>query len=175
MDFLVAEEIGKIPDNDEFTEVTVLKRLHTGKDFFLLSVKKLLKDFKKSMKNISVQMKKDNLSSSAKHILRDNYHLINRICLDCQLSLAHVKTLPAVNQDMPRIYEYALDYCRLNNCAIREPLEAYLKKVGEEIELQNDEINLFPTIFQVVLVKELSEMLNEKQRNRLYISLFFLL
>lgn len=165
VDFLVAEEIGKIPDNDEFTEVTVLKRLHTGKDFFLLSVKKLLKDFKKSMKNISVQMKKDNLSSSAKHILRDNYHLINRICLDCQLSLAHVKTLPAVNQDMPRIYEYALDYCRLNNCAIREPLEAYLKKVGEEIELQNDEINLFPTIFQVVLVKELSEMLNEKQRN----------
>ena len=45
----------------------VLKRLHTGKDFFLLSVKKLLKDFKKSMKNISVQMKKDNLSRRNKN------------------------------------------------------------------------------------------------------------
>lgn len=145
--------------------MTFLRHWNNREDLFAFPAKELLKDLKKSIKTISAAMKNGNLPAGTKHMVKDHYHLLNRICLDCQSALAYMKTLPAVHKNMPRIYEYALDYCRLNNCRIDGAVETYLSRVGNEIELQNDEINLFLPMFKLVLFKELAETLRERGKN----------
>jgi hypothetical protein len=135
------------------------------------SLKGFTKSLKNDMKTIknAYKLSQENGESNGvnvKEYLRDNYFLIHKAYVSVFMNLINVKSLPFTEHNLPRIYEYSIDFCRLsNNIVQREALESYLEDIGKKIDLQNDEINLFVDMFKVALIKLMAELLKKDRKD----------
>ena len=142
-----------------------LKFTAQNEEFTQKAINKFVKTFINDMKIIKAEyidcQKEHNVAGD---ILLENYYIIQKVYLDCLMVLTHTKSLPYSNCNMPRIYDYAYDFCRLyNNIIEKEELESYLIDIGRNTELQNEEINLFIDMFRVALIKILAANIRESE------------
>jgi hypothetical protein len=104
------------------------------------SLKGFTKSLKNDMKTIknAYKLSQENGESNGvnvKEYLRDNYFLIHKAYVSVFMNLINVKSLPFTEHNLPRIYEYSIDFCRLsNNIVQREALESYLEDIGKKID-----------------------------------------
>ncbi|MDF2686822.1 MAG: carbohydrate binding protein, partial [Clostridia bacterium] len=127
---------------------------------------KSLKNDMKTIKNAYKLTQENGESSGVKEYLRDNYFLIHKAYVSVFMNLMSVNSLPFTEHNLPRIYEYSIDFCRLsNNIVQKDAIESYLEDIGKKIDLQNDEINLFVDMFKVALIKLMAELLKKDRKD----------
>ena len=93
---------------------------------------------------------------------RDNCFLLQKTCTGLMSVFLHTDELPEDSHRYPRIYSYAAEYCRIaKNRIVQSELERYWKTVGESESLSSGEVLLFPDMFRLFLLEEVT-LISEK-------------
>lgn len=90
--------------------------------------------------------------------LKENIYVIRRAFLSVCKTLKATSLLPSNDGKLPRIYEYAREYCFFGGNTIKpEALLEYMITVSDRIFLQNDEICAFPDVFKAALIMNIAK------------------
>ena len=128
-------------------------------EYIRRSSKPLVAVLNKSMDQIkkirrSMEQNEENI------LIKDNYHLIHRVYVNTYLALLNNDTLPAApTGKYPRVYESCFHF--LDDCGYRiteEIFSDFSESLAKTMQLQNDEIALFPDLLRAAVLVQLSQL-----------------